>query len=361
MKRDGKNSLIKDVNFKIKFSIFLTMLSTKSIFFLLFSITISSQQTDKDLLLKDCRKQFSKKKCFSDKDQDGVLFYLDQCPDQNGSYENNGCPWPDTDEDGIIDMDDYCPTVSGPIENNGCPWPDTDGDGILDKDDEYPLIPSNCDIIYTERKKAVEDFILNYKDIPFENSSLKKAIDVLNNKEILTQNIAIVLYQQGILSNDHGPCPKYFSYKKDLFIYQKIWTSESINYLQRKINKNIFFIIEDRGWDSQNFYLSDDIYQEQVNLNKDFENFNFIKAYSKTKVDDKMVYYLSANNLPKPPFVLPEDISLLNINSNGYSIKDKKNKSYLIKNFENINDQLKLKFLEWRKGTNGDIFQKFPK
>jgi len=76
-----------------------------------------------------------------DHDQDGVPNKDDQCPEQPGPIENNGCPWPDTDGDGIIDKDDACPAVAGPPENNGCPWPDTDGDGILDKDDACPTVP----------------------------------------------------------------------------------------------------------------------------------------------------------------------------------------------------------------------------
>src|SRR5690606_1185189 len=47
----------------------------------------------------------------------------------------------DSDNDGVLDKDDNCPEEAGPIENNGCPWPDTDGDGVLDKDDNCPNVP----------------------------------------------------------------------------------------------------------------------------------------------------------------------------------------------------------------------------
>ncbi len=75
-----------------------------------------------------------------DKDGDGVMDKVDQCPDKAGPEENFGCPWPDTDGDSVLDKDDACPEESGPAENKGCPWPDTDGDSILDKDDACPEV-----------------------------------------------------------------------------------------------------------------------------------------------------------------------------------------------------------------------------
>ena len=73
-----------------------------------------------------------------DKDGDGVLDKVDDCPEQNGPAENHGCPWPDTDGDTVLDKDDKCPEESGDPMNNGCPWIDSDGDEILDKDDKCP-------------------------------------------------------------------------------------------------------------------------------------------------------------------------------------------------------------------------------
>jgi len=45
----------------------------------------------------------------------------DDCPEQSGPTENNGCPWKDTDGDGILDKDDYCIDAGGTAANNGCP------------------------------------------------------------------------------------------------------------------------------------------------------------------------------------------------------------------------------------------------
>lgn len=72
-----------------------------------------------------------------DTDGDSIIDPQDDCPEVAGPKEFNGCP--DTDGDGIIDKEDDCPTEAGPAEYNGCP--DSDGDGILDKDDKCPAEP----------------------------------------------------------------------------------------------------------------------------------------------------------------------------------------------------------------------------
>lgn len=71
-----------------------------------------------------------------DKDKDGVLDAIDECPEVAGPEENKGCPWGDKDNDTINDNEDSCPDEAGPVENKGCPWSDKDGDGVLDKDDD---------------------------------------------------------------------------------------------------------------------------------------------------------------------------------------------------------------------------------
>ena len=69
-----------------------------------------------------------------DRDNDGITNLLDNCPDEAGLAELNGCP--DNDLDGIANQDDACPDEPGPIENSGCPMADTDGDGIADAEDK---------------------------------------------------------------------------------------------------------------------------------------------------------------------------------------------------------------------------------
>lgn len=82
-----------------------------------------------------------------DRDHDGVEDSQDQCPDEPGPAENNGCPypqWQDHDGDGTPDAEDRCPSVPGPQENEGCPWPsddDSDHDGTPDQYDRCPNEP----------------------------------------------------------------------------------------------------------------------------------------------------------------------------------------------------------------------------
>lgn len=200
---------------------------------ILLTWSIRAQNSENKKLLSECKQKFSKKKCVSDEDNDKIVYYLDQCPNEFGVSKHNGCAFLDDDLDGIENQLDACPQVAGPSANTGCPWPDTDGDAILDKDDEYPLIPSNCDIIYAERKKQVEDFKKKYVDVPFEESAMKNIIDLVASKHILTESVAIVLYKYGSTSNDQGPCPKFFSNERTLFVYQKTWTLETLKYLQK--------------------------------------------------------------------------------------------------------------------------------
>ena len=73
--------------------------------------------------------EVDEKGCPLDSDGDGVPDYKDDCPDEAGSAQFNGCP--DKDGDGIIDKNDECPDVAGLAKFNGCP--DTDDDGVPDK------------------------------------------------------------------------------------------------------------------------------------------------------------------------------------------------------------------------------------
>ncbi|SIS83166.1 OmpA family protein [Zobellia uliginosa] len=76
-----------------------------------------------------------------DRDGDGIVNRKDDCPDEFGPAENNGCPWPDTDGDEVVDKDDKCPEEAGEVMNNGCPLVDSDGDDVLDEDDKCPNEP----------------------------------------------------------------------------------------------------------------------------------------------------------------------------------------------------------------------------
>ncbi len=88
-----------------------------------------------------------------DRDKDGILDSVDQCPDQpedkDGYRDEDGCPDPDNDGDGILDVNDKCPNdpedKDGYQDEDGCPDPDNDGDGILDVNDKCPNAPEDKD------------------------------------------------------------------------------------------------------------------------------------------------------------------------------------------------------------------------
>ena len=132
-----------------------------------------SQPKDKDGdgivdKLDDCPKEpgpVSNNGCpIEDQDEDGVLDDVDECPEIAGPEDNNGCPWGDKDGDDIIDKLDACPDEAGPIENKGCPYRDSDGDGVLDKDDDCidqigTVANNGCpEEVMEELQKTMDDF-----------------------------------------------------------------------------------------------------------------------------------------------------------------------------------------------------------
>ncbi len=126
-----------------------------------------------------------------DTDGDTVLDKDDKCPEEAGEVDNDGCPWPDTDGDGLLDKDDSCPEVAGPTENQGCPWPDTDSDGVLDKDDNCPDVAgtvanNGCPEVTEEVQKTLNEYA---KTILFDSG--KSSIKEESNK-VLKDIIAIL-------------------------------------------------------------------------------------------------------------------------------------------------------------------------
>ncbi len=87
-----------------------------------------------------------------DRDGDGIMDDVDQCPDDpedlDDFEDSDGCPDPDNDRDGIPDVEDDCPMVPEDFDGNddldGCPESekkrvrDRDKDGIPDDVDECP-------------------------------------------------------------------------------------------------------------------------------------------------------------------------------------------------------------------------------
>ncbi len=126
---------------------------------------------------------------YGDRDGDGFLDNVDQCPDEAG-VEPDGCPPPDTDGDGLIDPEDDCPNEPGPVSNKGCPIPDTDGDGILDPDDKCIQEPEtkngyqDTDGCPDEVPKTLKKFTGVIKGIYFDvnkDTIKKKSLPILRS------------------------------------------------------------------------------------------------------------------------------------------------------------------------------------
>ena len=88
-----------------------------------------------------------------DKDGDGLLDDVDQCPldpeDFEGFEDEDGCPDLDNDKDGIEDLADACMFVPEDIDafqdQDGCPDYDNDGDGLADINDQCKNKPEDYD------------------------------------------------------------------------------------------------------------------------------------------------------------------------------------------------------------------------
>jgi len=100
-----------------------------------------------------------------DRDGDGVLDKVDDCPKIAGPIENNGCPWKDTDGDTVLDNEDLCIEVAGPLENKGCPWKDTDGDTLLDNVDNCPEVAGPTENNGCPFKDTDNDGVLDQDDL----------------------------------------------------------------------------------------------------------------------------------------------------------------------------------------------------
>lgn len=88
-----------------------------------------------------------------DKDGDGILDDVDQCPldpeDFEGFEDEDGCPDLDNDGDGIQDLADRCMFVAEDVDGfqdeDGCPDYDNDGDGLADINDQCKDKPEDYD------------------------------------------------------------------------------------------------------------------------------------------------------------------------------------------------------------------------
>lgn len=309
-------------------------------FFLFIFLCCSSQEiTDKESF-KKCKKEFSKKICLSDEDGDGVLFYLDLCPKEAGSTENNGCPWQNIDGDEVLDKDDACPSVAGPQENNGCPWPDTDGDGIYDKDDACPTVPGLAEEqgcpkkVYQSHRYSKEEldevrkrFLEKTEKIDY-NKLADFIFSKINEKDFESKIITLQIssfYQMagcGQDRTDYAP----INLKVNL-ASEKFWNERNFKKFVNKFPSKIVFP-----------------YSENADVNKRIKAFKNI--YSKT--NNEITFYNSKNNFKS---LNSKEIDF-NKNFNIYILFSEEDESIFVR----INENSYLNPKYFRLKAKGNIF-----
>ncbi|SHG25417.1 Thrombospondin type 3 repeat-containing protein [Chryseobacterium sp. OV279] len=324
-------------------------IKASAVLFFVISCFHAQEITDKDAFEK-CRKENSRRTCLSDKDNDGVMFYLDQCPNVQGlaefkgcpdsdgdgipdtddhcfevagPLENKGCPWPDADGDGTIDKDDVCPTVNGPVENNGCPWTDMDGDGIWDKDDACPTVAGKVELngclplirhLYSaeELKKVEEDFLARTKNYNYH--ALADQIFKKIEKKYYKHKILYI----SVLNVFSAGCGMDR-------------TDYSADNLVSRLKYKAF-------WDDRNFKKLANIFPEKtiipVPRSPDFaykylsEHINF-KGVPKSKLDDRTVFNAKGNFVKtvksKEVVILESDLIQISLN-----MEEKNNKAEVL-------------------------------
>jgi outer membrane protein OmpA-like peptidoglycan-associated protein/opacity protein-like surface antigen len=136
-----------------------------------------------------------------DSDGDGIADPQDECPNVAGEKSLNGCP--DADGDGIKDSEDDCPQEAGPRANNGCPYEDRDNDGVLDKDDQCPDVAgtkanNGCPEVTVEVINELNEYS---KTILFDlgkSSIRKESYDALDSiAEIMNEYEQTVFHIEG--------------------------------------------------------------------------------------------------------------------------------------------------------------------
>jgi len=155
-----------------------------------------------------------------DKDGDGISDIDDQCPELPGTLQNRGCPIFDKDSDGVVDEEDKCPDLAGLKKYNGCPVPDSDNDGVNDEEDHCPAIAGDndnlgCPKVTKEQQQkieyAAERIQFEYKKADLLASSFKVLDDVA---EILKNNVSFKIRVDGHSSGPETESNRLLSQKR---------------------------------------------------------------------------------------------------------------------------------------------------
>ena len=147
--------------------------------------------------------------CPKDSDGDGVVDYLDKCPNTPAGVkvDANGCAI-DSDGDGIADYLDKCPnTPKGvKVDANGCPI-DSDGDGVADYLDKCPNIPgtaanNGCPEVKEEAKREFQKAMEGIKFQTGKDIITKDSYPILDNiADILKANPEYTVAINGYTDN----------------------------------------------------------------------------------------------------------------------------------------------------------------
>lgn len=137
-----------------------------------------------------------------DTDGDGIVDDVDECPNEIGVAEYNGCPIPDTDGDGILDPDDECPETFGVEDYSGCPIPDTDGDGVPNDEDLMPTSNMEETVVIEDCDSSVENIPLGQGYMLSDKIDELEAVNYKNHGQYIkaTTNYLNSLVKEGILS-----------------------------------------------------------------------------------------------------------------------------------------------------------------
>ena len=164
------------------------------------------------------------KKKYSDMDNDGIPDIDDDCPNNPGTENNNGCTDElslkepeeeeeekqkeekiipvkkeviivDTDGDGIIDSVDNCPNIIGLPIHNGCPILDTDGDGIINSIDKCP------EVIGVVSNNGCPESTIEENNSKIKK--LSKRIEFNSGKDTFTQETFLALQSIVLFVNEY--------------------------------------------------------------------------------------------------------------------------------------------------------------
>ena len=176
-------------------------------------IQLATQIFDLSGNATDTLYSFNQIELILDRDQDGIIDELDQCPDTEAGQEvdENGCSFNqrDDDQDGVINGRDKCPeTPEGEtVDSDGCTalQRDQDQDGIDITIDECPETPNGQ--IVDEKGCAIQDQDQDLDGVP---NDLDQCPDTPINEKVDEKGCAEIQIDSDLdgIPNENDACPE---------------------------------------------------------------------------------------------------------------------------------------------------------